>query len=275
MTTPSTARSSMPVSPDDPFPPRDRVGTPRPSGGIPFTRLVAVELRKQLDTRAGRWLLIVIAVISAGLTALALFTGDAEGLTWTNLVSAASAGQYLLLPLIGVMAATSEWSARTALTTFTLEPRRTRVNLAKLASAIVLSVGVMLITIGIAAVLNLIGIVWLGTNGSWALEWPLVAGTGLALIVLVAQGVAFGLAFLSTPVAIVAYLALPIGWSILTQSIESIREPAEWLDLSVNTTALLNGLMTADDWPKLLVSMLVWIGIPLAIGLRRTARREP
>lgn len=275
MTTPSTARSSMTVSPDDPFPPRNTVGIPRPSGGIPFTRLVAVELRKQLDTRAGRWLLIVIALISMGLTALALFTGDVGGLTWTNLVSAASSGQYLLLPLIGVMAATSEWSARTALTTFTLEPRRTRVNVAKLASAIVLSAGVMLITIGIAAVLNLVGIIWLGTNGSWALEWPLVAGTGLALILLVTQGVAFGLAFLSTPVAIVAYLALPIGWSILTQSIEAIREPAEWLDLSTNTTALLNGLMTADDWPKLLVSLLVWIGIPLAIGLRRTARREP
>ena len=35
--------------------------------GIPFTRLVKVELRKMFDTRAGRWLMISIAVLSSSL----------------------------------------------------------------------------------------------------------------------------------------------------------------------------------------------------------------
>ena len=38
------------------------VSTDRP--GIPFARLVRVELRKMFDTRAGRWLMISIVVLS-------------------------------------------------------------------------------------------------------------------------------------------------------------------------------------------------------------------
>lgn len=247
----------------------------RSSQGIPFLRLCAVELRKQLDTRAGLWLLVSIAVISAGFIALNLFTAESEFVTWTNLTGAASTGQLLLLPLIGVMAATSEWSARTALTTFVLEPRRTRVNVAKIASASSLGVAMMVVTLGASALANLIGIVWLGGDGSWALDGGVVAGTALALVLLVIQGVAFGLAFLSTPIAIVAYLGLPTVWTVLTFTVESLREPAQWLDTSVTFTTLMTGEMAADDWPKLLVSVLVWVGIPLAFGLWRTARREP
>ena len=38
------------------------VSTDRP--GVPFSRLVRVELRKMFDTRAGRWLMISIVVLS-------------------------------------------------------------------------------------------------------------------------------------------------------------------------------------------------------------------
>ena len=62
----------------------------------------------------------------------------------------------LLLPVIGVMAMTSEWTQRTALTTFTLSPRRVRVQLAKFVSAIVLSVVVLTATalLALAATLD-------------------------------------------------------------------------------------------------------------------------
>jgi len=245
------------------------------TGGIPFLRLCRVELRKQLDTRAGVWLLIAVALVNCGFIALTLFTAEATALTWTTLSQSASLGQLLLLPLIGVMAATSEWSARTALTTFTLEPRRTRVNLAKLASAGALGLIVMAVTFAVSALLNLVGIVWLDGDGSWALDWGILAGSGLALVLLVWQGVAFGLAFLSTPVAIVAYLALPTVWTVLTLTIGSLRGPAEWLDVNQTLSVLMMGAMTADDWPRLAVSLVVWLAVPLAFGLWRTARREP
>lgn len=241
---------------------------------IPFARLCGVELRKQVDTRAGLWLLIVIALVNTALLVLTLTTAPPAELTWSNLTSAASLAQFVLLPLIGVMAATSEWSQRTGLTTFALEPRRTRVNLAKLASAGLLGLLVMLLTVVVGALLNVVGIVVRGGDGSWAMDWSMLTGAALALLLLVAQGVAFGLAFLSTPIAIVAYLALPIVWTTLTVFISGLAGPATWLDMNVTMLPLMMGEMSATGWAQLSTSVAVWVGVPLAVGLWRTSRRN-
>lgn len=241
---------------------------------VPFTRLARVELRKQVDTRAGVWLLAVIVLLNAGLIALVLFTGEPEQRTWQELTMASSIAQLLLLPLIGIMAATGEWSQRTALTTFTLEPRRTRVNGAKLLSALGLGVAVMAAALLAGALFNVIGMVALDGDGSWAMEWSVLGGMLLALLLLVSQGLAFGLAFLSTPVAIVAYLALPTVWSLLSMLVDGLEKPAEWLSLDFAMGALMEGQMTATAWGQLATSSAIWIGVPLAVGLWRTARRD-
>lgn len=246
----------------------------RTTAGIPFARLVAVELRKQIDTRAGAWLLATIALINAAVIALVLFTAGRSQLTWMGLTGAASIAQMFLLPLIGILAATSEWSQRTALTTFALEPRRTRVNLAKLTSASALGLVVMVVTVLVGAVSNVVGAVWQDGDGSWALDWALLGGNTVALVLLVAQGVAFGLLLLSTPIAIVTYLALPTAWSIVAALVASLREPAQWLDMNLTLTPLMAGEMTGDAWARLAVSVAVWVALPLALGLWRTARRD-
>lgn len=245
------------------------------SGSIPFSRLFLVELRKQIDTRAGRWLLIVIALVNTALIVLTLTTAEAKYLTWSELTMAASIGQLLLLPLIGVLAATSEWSQRTALTTFALEPRRTRVNMAKLASAAVLGLIVMALTLVAGAVANVAGMLWRGGDGSWAMDWSMLFGAALALLLLVAQGIAFGLALLSTPVAIVAYLLLPTLWTVLTAFIDALAAPARWLDMNVTLVPLMaGGDLSPTGWSQLTTSVIVWVGLPLAVGLWRTSRRN-
>jgi hypothetical protein len=241
---------------------------------VPFSRLVRVELRKQLDTRAGAWLLAVIVLVNAGFIALSLFTSDPERLTWQDLTLASTWGQMLLLPLIGILAATSEWSQRTALTTFALEPRRTRVNAAKLVSALGLGLVVMVLALVAGALFNVVGSLWRDGDGSWAMEWSMVGGMLLALLLLVTQGVAFGLALLSTPGAIVAYLGLPTLWSILAMTVAALREPAQWLDINTATLPLMGGEMGATEWAQLGTSATVWILLPLAFGLWRTARRD-
>jgi len=180
----------------------------------------------------------------------------------------------LLLPLIGIMAATGEWSQRTALTTFTLEPRRTRVNAAKLVSALGLGLAVMAAALLAGALFNVVGMVALDGDGSWAMEWSVLGGMLLALLLLVGQGLAFGLALLSTPVAIVAYLALPTLWTVLTMLVSALQGPAEWLNLDSAMGPLMNGEMTPTAWAQLATSSAVWIGVPLAVGLWRTARRD-
>ena len=249
---------------------------PPTTGGtrIPVLRLFQVELRKQVDTRAGAWLLAATALVSVALAVLTLSTLDPDRLTWKELTASASYGLMILLPFVGVLAATSEWSQRTGLTTFALEPRRTRVNLAKLTSSWLLGLAVLVVTLGVCAVLNIVGRLWRDGDGSWDLDGAALAGTALTMVLLMTQGVAFGLALLSTPIAIVLFLALPTAWSIVTAMVARLEGAARWLDLNVTVEPLLAGDMTGQSWLRLAVSVAVWVVLPLAVGLWRTARKD-
>jgi ABC-2 type transport system permease protein len=110
--------------------PRDTLGaidftsTPRPT----MTRLVKVETRKMIDTRAGIWLLgitLAAALLAAGIALFAVKPADA---TFDDFFANISGLQSILLPVIGVLLVTSEWGQRTALTTFTLEPNQSLIN---------------------------------------------------------------------------------------------------------------------------------------------------
>jgi Flp pilus assembly pilin Flp len=128
---------------------------------IPFATLVRAELRKTVDVRAARWLLLAAALLAAAAEAIPLVfphnvTQDrASYLTWAAL------GLSRLLPLVLLMAMTSEWSQRTAMTTFTLEPRRSRVLAAKTAAAAIVSYFVL------AGLFSLLMIPALENVGNW------------------------------------------------------------------------------------------------------------
>ena len=99
--------------------------------GVPFSRTLQAEVRKMVDTRAGRWMVIVMAALTVVILAAFVIWGPADDATFANLLQVATLPLALLLPVIGIMAATAEWTQRTGLVTFTLEPRRGRVVLAK------------------------------------------------------------------------------------------------------------------------------------------------
>jgi ABC-2 type transport system permease protein len=103
--------------------------------GPTLGRLVAVELRKMIDTRAGFWLLVSNALIAVASVVVRLIWSPAEEQTLAHFFSATVEATSVLLPVLGILAVTSEWSQRTALTTFTLVPRRERVIAAKLVRA--------------------------------------------------------------------------------------------------------------------------------------------
>ncbi len=103
-----------------------------------MSRLLRVELRKLVDTRSGRWLLIAIALITATVITIFLFAAPPQELTYTNFVNATGTPQGVLLPILGILTVTSEWGQRTGLVTFTLEPHRGRVVVAKLLAVVLL-----------------------------------------------------------------------------------------------------------------------------------------
>ena len=75
--------------------------------GIPFTRLVRVELRKMTDTRAGRWMLIVMAAISLLVVSINLIWGSNADQTFGTFLGLTSFPLMILLPIVGIMAATA------------------------------------------------------------------------------------------------------------------------------------------------------------------------
>ncbi|MCF6379969.1 ABC transporter permease [Nocardioides KLBMP 9356] len=237
--------------------------------GVPFSRTLRAELRKMVDTRSGRWMIVVMAAAAALILAGFVIWGPAEDASFRGLVGLATLPLAMLLPIIGVMAATAEWSQRTGLVTFVLEPRRGRVVLAKALAALALAVVVLAAAVAAAALANVVG----GT-GEWDVSAAIAGGTVLALLVYVLQGVAFGLLFLNTPVAIVSVLVLPTVWSIATTAISSLEDVGRWLNLDTVTGPLFEGRMAGEDWARLVTSAAVWVLLPLAIGTYRVLHRE-
>ena len=119
-----------------PVPHTDVIDVERP--GIPFSRLVRVELRKLVDTRAGFWLTASIGVIAAIVVIAMLIANrnSPENLNLGQFFGMMNIPTAIILPILAILLVTGEWSQRTALTTFTLEPRRQRVVGAKLVAVL-------------------------------------------------------------------------------------------------------------------------------------------
>lgn len=236
---------------------------------VPFVRLVGLEVRKMVDTRAGMWMLTVMAGISFLITAMFLILGDGAGdRPFSGLLEMTVAPFMILLPVMGIMSATQEWSHRTGLSTFTLVPRRGRLVAAKSAAALVLTLVLLLVAVAAAALGTVIG------GGEFTMEGISAGGLVLLSLIYTLQGVAFGAAFLSTPLAIVAVLALPTVWTILTSMITRVQDVAPWLDLNMVTQPLMTGDMAGKDWAQLATASVAWVLLPLAIGSYRILTRE-
>ncbi|WP_345893746.1 ATP-binding cassette domain-containing protein [Nocardioides sp. TF02-7] len=274
-----------------PVPTLDVSGTPR----TPFLRLVKVEWRKMLDTRAGRWLLGITAglVLFAMAIVLLVTSTSASALSqraWFEEVLLLPLS--LLVPVIAIMAVTSEWSQRTAMVTFALEPHRSRVVLAKL----VVVMGIAVAALATGYVLSLVGTVAGaaidGTDPVWNLEVDYLAW--IVALQLLAYVSAFGLSMLvlSTPAAIavvyVVQLVLPImvylplvfvfdwaatliPWIDMTHASaplfqtdggESIEMTGEAVDVGIYHVARFG------------FSILLWVVAPLALGAARILRAE-
>jgi ABC-2 type transport system permease protein len=232
---------------------------------ISFTALLNAELRKTVDTRAARWLLAGTALLAMAAEAVPLvFTHDvtqtrASYLTWSAL------GVSRLLPIVLMMAMTAEWSQRTAIMTFTLEPRRGRVLAAKVISGLGIAAG-----FGCFAFLTaLVTTACRHVTGGW--DWPELAGFAVFVILTSAIGIAVGAALHSTAAAIVTYFALAAAVSLLM--IPAMAKAGAWINTGQTFGWVLNGQWSGHG-AQIAASAALWIALPLAIGAVRTIRRE-
>ena len=85
-------------------------------------RLVAVELRKMVNTRAGFWLQVAMVAITVVVVAVRSAMGDPADHTFAAVLNVGVKPAAVLLPIAGILLVTSEWSQRTGMITFTLVP---------------------------------------------------------------------------------------------------------------------------------------------------------
>ena len=248
----------------------DRAGS---RTGIPMVRLTWIELRKLADTRSGLWLLIVIGLAAAGTAAIMLLAVADEEQTFAGLFTFGLVPASVLLPVLGILSMTSEWSQRTALTTFTLVPARWRVIAAKLIAAVLIAVATTVAAAALSAAANLIAI-GTGGDGSWHLDAVLVGKLLLNQVLYVLMGSAFGALLMNSPLAIVLYFAVPTVWTVLGEMVKWLHKAAGWLDINVTTLPLSEPDMTGEQWTRLGVAAAVWVLLPLVLGTVRVLRRE-
>ncbi|MFI0446261.1 ABC transporter permease [Actinomadura sp. 6N118] len=240
----------------------------------PLLRLTAVELRKMTDTRSGRWLLILIGLTAVAMMPVVLFAVPKQEQTLLEFFTASQTGVSFLLPVLGILAVTTEWSQRTALTTFTLVPERPRILAAKLIAGSAL--GALFACVGLvtALIARTVGELMGRSDGSWSLSPGRFGLTVLFAVLLLFMGIAFGMLFMNSPLAIASFFVLPTLWSALGEMISKLKGPASWLDTNRTLTALSEPGITAEEWARAGTSLALWLLLPLVIGTIRLIKRE-
>jgi len=234
-------------------------------------RLVAVELRKAVDTRAGFWMQVAIVALAVVVVVARLATGEAADHTFAAVLDVGLMPAAVLLPVAGILLVTSEWSQRTGMVTFALVPVRSRVVAAKLVASVMLAVALLAVSVGIAAAGVLVASP--GVDGAWDGVASLVGQSAVYLVGGMLTGVAFGMVVLASAPAIVALFALPIAWTAVA-TLSFFADAAPWLDTRVALGPLTERVVDGTEWAHAGTSLAVWMLLPLLAGLWRITRRE-
>jgi len=246
---------------------------------IPATRLVKIELRKMFNTRSGLWMLVSIGVLSVIATGAVLTFAPDTAVTYGNIAKAIGFPMSVILPMIAILGVTSEWSQRSGLTTFTLVPSRGRVIGAKASATFVVGVVSMAVAFAVGAVGNLLGSTIMGLDTVWDVSVAAAAQILLGNLVGMAIGFTLGVVLRNSAAAIVGYFVvsfvLPGILALLALVREWFLDLQPWIDWNYTQVQLFDGATnTGKEWAMLGSTTMIWIVIPLGLGLLSLRRSE-
>jgi hypothetical protein len=246
---------------------------------IPLSRVVAVELRKSFDTRAGFWLLASIGIAALLTTAAVIAWAPTSEVSYSQFTLAIGVPMTVILPIIAVLSVTSEWSQRSGLATFTLVPHRGRVLLAKAIAVLFVAVVATAVAFAVGAVGNLAGSALVDIPAAWDVDAADAANFALGNVLLLLVGFTLGALLRSSAGAIVAYMiyafVVPGLLAFLAFNQAWFRDARAWVDPKYNQDALLQGTaLTGEQWTHLAVTSLVWLLVPLTVAVLNLLRSE-
>lgn len=235
--------------------------------------LMRVELGKQVDTAASRWLLWIFGCIAVVLSVLSLAV-NSEANVPTSLQDLFSYSQFplsLLLVLMGIRTFSSEFASASPLVLVALVPRRQRIVVSKLLAVVVMAAGIVLASL-IVNVLVLLGSRLLAAPATWSLDWPMILQTFCIQILIALSGCAMGLLFLNVALGAVVYLgALVVGIATYGMPWSGL---ITWIDFPISSGVMLAYSGTGPAWVALAVSVTIWTVLPLLAGARRFSMME-
>jgi ABC-type transport system involved in multi-copper enzyme maturation permease subunit len=243
--------------------------TPVPIRRLRFSTLTAVEMRKMTDTRSSRAVLVGILGLAVVVLGWKL-THESIGVSFENYGGAVASIVAFLVPVIGLLAMTSEWTQRTALATFTLAPRRLPVIAAKFVAAVVVSLGVLAAGVLLAVGATAIGGLVHGHAGYGGMFTD-IRSYAIVVLLQVTMAAAFGALAAQSTVALVAYFAAPTAWAAV--STQLLKGASPWF----NIFAAYDHLSSSQPFEHIaqsLTSIAVWVAVPSVLGVARSLRRE-
>jgi ABC-type transport system involved in multi-copper enzyme maturation permease subunit len=245
---------------------------------IPLSRVVRVELRKMFNTRSGFWLIASIAITGLIATIATVAFAPDEYLTYYNFAKAIGFPITVILPMVALLAITSEWSQRSGLTTFTYVPSRGRVIWAKTLSSVTIAVASMVFAFAAGAVGNVVGSRIAGTSAVWDLSVGHALTIVLGNLVSLSIGTMLGMLLRSSAGALVMYFVLvllvPNLFALLASSQDWFKDLQPWVDLPFAQSYLFDGMHTGAQWAHVATTVGLWIVLPGVFGLRRVMRSE-
>jgi ABC-2 type transport system permease protein len=247
---------------------------------IPLTRITAVELRKMFDTRSGFWLIASIAITSLLATVGVILWASDGDLTYSTFATAIRFPVVIILPLIAILAVTSEWSQRTGLTTFTLVPHRSRIITAKAISSIIIAIAAMVLAFAVGALGNLLGAAIRGSTLVWDVSVTQCLYYVLGMVLSLLMGFMLGVLVRASTGALVAYFIwtflVPVVFGLLAESQHWFHTLQPWVDIQFAQAGLFvfAHALTGQEWAQIAVTGVTWLLLPLLVGLGLVMRTE-
>ena len=271
MTT-QTLSASPPARPDQTSP------LPARTARIPLRRIVAVELRKSFDTRAGLWLLASVGLVSVLTSGAVIAWAPDDDFTYSTFTTTIAFPMSVILPIIAALAVTAEWTQRSGLTTFTVVPHRGRIMLGKAIALVSVAVPATAAAFVVGAGGNVVGS-WISGNPTvWDQDRAAVPYLLLSLALSLAMGLVCGTLIRSSAGAIVAFFVfsfvIPPLLGLLAMTQDWFHDAQPWVDLDLQLAALLKGSFDAEQWAQLAATSGLWLVLPLVVGMWTLVRSE-
>jgi ABC-2 type transport system permease protein len=245
---------------------------------IPLRRIVAIELRKSFDTRAGLWLLASVGLASVLTSGAVIAWAPDDHFTYSTFTTTIAFPMSVILPIIAALAVTAEWTQRSGLTTFTVVPHRGRIMLGKGIALVSVALPATAAAFVVGAAGNVVGAWVSGNETVWDQSLAAVPYVGLSLALSLAMGLVCGTVIRNSAGAIVAFFVfsfvVPPLLGLLAMTQDWFHDVQPWVDLDFQMAALLRGSFDPEQWTQLAAASGLWLVLPSVVGMWTLVRSE-